>query len=323
MPQLRAEFLVAGAGPSGLTIARLLALKGRGVVVVDPGPSAAGRLELLAPAALGTVDALGLSSLLSNPAIARPCLGIRRWWDSGQPEHEDFLRHPRRTGHVVDRASFDRSLRDAAAAAGVVFVEARVTGLVEGGVRLAIGRGVSETLAFGGTLIDATGRVAMVARRKGARIAIRDRRVAELIEESALHSDSVAPVWLDVRKHDETSWSYRIEGPVGKVQIWRIRKPGTATAPDALRRVDSSASILTEMAGESWLAVGDAACAFDPIASQGLFNALSSALVSAGALQVSGRLTCDAARAYSGAVAAAFLFSEAGRSQVYRGRGTT
>ena len=79
-PQQRAEFLVAGAGPAGLTIARLLALKGRSVVVVDPCLHAAKRLELLAPVALATIEAIGLSPLLSNPAIARPCQGIRRWW---------------------------------------------------------------------------------------------------------------------------------------------------------------------------------------------------------------------------------------------------
>jgi flavin-dependent dehydrogenase len=323
LQQFRAEFIVAGAGPAGLTIARLLSLKGRDVIVVDPGPSAAGRLELLAPAALATIDAIGLSALLSDRTIARPCLGIRRWWDSHGPDHEDFLRHPRRTGYVVDRTRFDQSLRKAAAAAGVKFVKARVTGLDEGGVRLATSGGVAEGLTFCGTIIDATGRAAMVARRKGARIAFRDRRVAELREETSIKSGTAAPTWLDVRNYDDTSWSYRIDGTGGKAQVWRIRSAGTAPAPGAIRCVDASASILTEMAGEGWMAIGDAASAFDPIASQGLFNALSSALVAAGALQLSGRLTGGTARAYTGAVAAAFLFSEAGRSKVYRGRATT
>jgi flavin-dependent dehydrogenase len=317
LPQRRAEFLVAGAGPAGLTIARLLALKGRSVVVVDGALPAAKRLELLAPVALAAIDAIGLSPLLSNRAIARPCQGIRRWWGTSSPDYEDFLRHPRRTGYVVDRARFDQSLREAAAAAGVAFMNARVTGLSETGVRLTRGDGLVEDLVFGGTVIDATGRAAMIARRKGERIAVRDRRVAELIEESSVAADASAPTWLDVFKHDEASWSYRVEGVDGKAQVWRISPAGTRPTPGAILRVDASASILTATAGEGWMAVGDAACAFDPIASQGLFNALSSALVAAGALQSSDGLTAGTRRAYADAVAAAFLFSEAGRANVY------
>jgi flavin-dependent dehydrogenase len=315
LPHLRAEVLVAGAGPAGLTIARLLALKGRCVVVVDPESERAKRLELLAPAALATVDAVGLSALLDDRTIARPCLGIRRWSDSGNPDYEDFLRHPRRQGYVVDRARFDRSLRAAAAAGGVAFIKARVMGFDQGGVRLATGEG--ERLAFGGTLIDATGRAAMVARRKGARIAIRDRRVAELVEDTVMDADAGAPAWLDVRKHDATGWSYRIAGVDGKAQVWRIRPAGTGSTPGAITRADASATILTDMTGEGWMAIGDAASAFDPIASQGLFNAVSSALVAAGALLSGDRLSAGTARAYADAVAAAFMFSEAARSKVY------
>jgi flavin-dependent dehydrogenase len=60
-----------------------------------------------------------------------------------------------------------------------------------------------------------------------------------------------------------------------------------ATADDALdlisvqgtlpqtRLMDSRSAVLDMMSGPGWLATGDAAAAFDPIASQGLFNALS------------------------------------------------
>ena len=70
--------------------------------------------------------------------------------------------------------------------------------------------------------------------------------------------------------------------------------------------------------GEGWIAVGDAASAFDPIASQGLFNALSSALVVCGAL-ISPDRSSVTERLYSDAVAAAFVWSEAARSKVYAG----
>jgi hypothetical protein len=128
-----------------------LSLRGRRVVIVDPDLLAGRRLELLAPVALGTVAAVRLSALLSDPAISRPCLGIRRRWNSTEPAYEDFLRHPHRAGYVVDRARFDRgSLRAAAVAAGVEFVKARVAGVeADGrGVCLAIDGAAAETLPF-------------------------------------------------------------------------------------------------------------------------------------------------------------------------------
>jgi flavin-dependent dehydrogenase len=49
----------------------------------------------------------------------------------------------------------------------------------------------------------------------------------------------------------------------------------TGTVHKTIANADSSA--LDRCAGEGWLAVGDSAAAFDPIASQGLSNALASA----------------------------------------------
>lgn len=325
MRYIHAEYLVVGAGPAGLTVARLLSLKGRAVVVVDPEQHRANRLELLAPLSLGTIAALGLAPLLDDPAIARPCLGIRRRWSSAEPEYEDFLGHPRRTGYVVDRTRFDDRLRMAAVAAGVEFVNARLEDIESNACEVRLGSHGSrqETYSFSGTIIDATGRAAVVARCKGARVTICDKIVAELIQETLADSGTSAPAWLDVQKLDESSWSYQIHGIGGRSQTWRIRRSGTRPTPGALRRVDASARVLSKMAGDGWIAVGDAASAFDPIASQGLFNALSSALVTSGALISRDGLTAAAARLYSDAMTADFVRSEAARSNVFAGNSTS
>ena len=62
--------------------------------------------------------------------------------------------------------------------------------------------------------------------------------------------------------------------------------------------------------------VGDAAFACNPIASQGLFNALSSALAAAGLLTSGEGLTAESAQAWSAAVLATFLQSELGRAKM-------
>ena len=48
---------------------------------------------------------------------------------------------------------------------------------------------------------------------------------------------------------------------------------GSLSQPVGL--MDSRSALLDQMTGRGWLATGDAAAAFDPISSQGLFNALS------------------------------------------------
>ncbi|WP_236840914.1 NAD(P)/FAD-dependent oxidoreductase [Bradyrhizobium sp. CCGE-LA001] len=313
---LRTDCLVVGAGPAGLTTARLLALKGRTVVVAESGNSRTTRLELLAPASLVTVAALGLDHVLADPAIARGCLGIRRTGRSGEREYEDFLRHPCRLGYVVDRARFDERLRDEAVAAGVMFCGLRAIGVTPGrGVICRASDSARAKLVLAEIVVDATGRAAAIARRRGARMAARDRMVAELVEDAAIDATADRVSWLDYRS-DGPTWSYRIHGPGGRVQNWRIRASGTP-AGRALLSVDASACTLSQAAGEGWIAVGDAAIAFDPIASQGLFNALSSALVATGALLSTDRLSPAAARLYSDAVTATFVRCEAGRFSIY------
>ncbi|WP_407119461.1 NAD(P)/FAD-dependent oxidoreductase [Bradyrhizobium sp. LMG 9283] len=313
---LRTDCFVVGAGPAGLTAARLLALKGRTVVVADSGTARTTRLELLAPASHVTVAALGLEHLLGDSAIARACLGIRRTRRSGEHDYEDFLRHPCRVGYVVDRARFDERLRDEAVAAGVTFCGLRAIGVTLDRSVICRASDTARTkLVLAEIVVDATGRAAAIARRRGARVAARDRMVAELVEDAAIDATADSASWLDYRS-DGPTWSYRIHGPQGRVQNWCIRASGTP-AGHALLRVDASACILSQAAGEGWIAVGDAAMAFDPIASQGLFNALSSALVAAGALLSSDRLSPTAARLYSDAVTATFVRCEAGRFSVY------
>jgi flavin-dependent dehydrogenase len=310
------DYIVAGAGPAGLTIARLLALKGRRVVVAGEERQDANRLELLAPAARRTIAALGLESLLQDQQIARPCLGIRR--PRARSEYEDFLLHPDREGHVVDRARFDSRLRDATLAAGIDVLPLRITGIAPDGraLRVRTKTGTEDILPVSGIVIDATGRAAAIARRKGASFAFRDRMVAELVEDMpaflAQHGGDDAPSWLEYQS-DATGWSYRIRGPAGRMQTWHVHR-GRAKADKTICTTDASACILSPAAGIRWIAVGDAAMSFDPITSQGLFNALSSALAAAGLLLSEKGLNSETARLWSSAVAATFLQSEAGRA---------
>lgn len=315
MRSLATEYLIVGGGPAGLTMARLLALKGRQVLLVDAATKPPKRLELIAPIALETMAKLGLLQLLDDPALARPCLGIRRRRGSSD-DHEDFLGHPHRAGYVVDRAQFDARLRAAASAAGVDCRDGRVH-RVDRDNRTAMmraGAGDATEVHFSGAVVDATGRAATVARRLGARIAVRQHMIAEMIED-ANEEDSDGPAWLDFEQAG-SGWCYRIRGPNGRLQGWAITDGGSRPHRTGACRVDASSAVLSEAAGLGWLAIGDASASFDPIASQGLYHALSSALVAAGLLQ-SGPLDLEHARLYATAVLMTHARSETARRGVY------
>ena len=110
------ELIVVGAGPAGATLARLLALRQWQVTLIDPLSSVIDRLELLSPSSRPVLEAVGLTKILEDREIAEACPGIRRKWGTMRTDFDDFLLHPGGTGFVVDRARFDASLRNLAAA---------------------------------------------------------------------------------------------------------------------------------------------------------------------------------------------------------------
>jgi len=315
MPDSATDIVVAGAGPAGATMARLLVLRGRRVVLVDPGARRTERLEVVAPAASRVVEAVGIAHLLHEPSLARQCPGIRRRWGAVEIELDDFLRRPGGKGYVIDRAPFDDALRAMASAVGVDGIVGRVVAARRAGgdVIVDVASGPQRQSIACGLVIDATGRPSAVARRLGARRLLSERLVAERQPRDGWRGSERRAPWLDV-DGEQDEWSYQVSGPDGRHERWRVYRPGKR---NGRMRADTSSALLSHAAGNGWIAIGDAAAAFDPITSQGLVNALSTALVATGAILSPGGLDDDACRVYSDAVAATFQHSEAGRARVY------
>ena len=165
-----------------------------------------------------------------------------------------------------------------------------------------------------GLVIDATGRPSAVARRLGAQRLVSDRLIAERRRELRTGPDAC---WLDVKRRSRQGWSYPVSGPDGRRERWIVHRPEQRSMARArvARRCIVVAAVAA--AGDGWIAIGDAAAAFDPVTSQGLANALSTALVAAGAILSPDGLDDGACRIYSDAVATTFHHSEAGRAKVY------
>jgi len=298
--------LVAGGGPAGAVAAMTLARAGRDVLLVD-APEGEGLKagESLPPAAEPLLRELGLmDGFVADDHLESS--GTCAAWGTPRPVDNDFVLDPCGRGWHLDRRRFDRALKAAAAGAGAQLregVRARVAGRRRGAWRVRLGDGEEIAVA---ALVDATGRGAGLSRHLGAHRERRDRLVALFAAVPAAAAD------VDTRTLVEAvpdGWWYTSLVPGGRRAAVLLTDAdlvpsdgrtaaGFARALDSTEHVRSlvtagaaeprsepaHGSRLHPPCGDGWLAVGDAAVAFDPISSQGIATALYTGLVGAHAL---------------------------------------
>jgi flavin-dependent dehydrogenase len=234
-----------------------------------------------------------------------PAAGTASAWGSEQVLQRDYLFTGRGQGWHVDRTRLDAWLQARAQAAGASLLrgELREVARTDSGFELDLG---GESVSAS-ALIDATGRSARLARRLGASVAVDDALVARAR-------------WYTVRDTEQTAegaliesisegWWYSATLPGGRaVQMlmsdvstfraeaadldgfWqrcidmapatRARTQGwQATGEVVVRPAHSQRT--TTVSGHRWVAAGDAAAAFDPLASLGIGFALRSGMEAA------------------------------------------
>ncbi|KWV60475.1 hypothetical protein AS156_29290 [Bradyrhizobium macuxiense] len=306
------DVLVCGAGPAGATVSALLSNGGMNVAVVDPMVGTTERLELVAPSTTRLFDAVGLGSLLRDPDLVRFCSGIRRDWGA-KVSVEEFLSHRGGAGYAIDRRRLDRVLREVSRKAGARFICGRIVAVERehSMFRARVRRDGLNITVFARTVVDASGRAAALARRLGARRVLHEALLA--CRKEAVPTDTRGR--LLVESHS-AGWSYRLEGPEGRCEAWEVGSKADLRGSRG-QVVDASSVLCFPSAGPGWAAIGDAAASFDPLCSQGIANALSTALAIAGAVVSNAGLGEPAARAYSEAVRRTFENAEHGRRLTY------
>jgi flavin-dependent dehydrogenase len=314
----RVEVIVLGGGPAGTATAMALARAGRAVAVLERSRYELPRVgECLPPEVRGPLTELGAwESFLGSGQLESP--GIAAAWGHPEPDDQDFIVNPYGPGWHVDRRRFDVLLAEAAEAAGPLVLKGarptrwardspavwRVEALVDGWpleIRAA-------------ALVDATGRSAAPARRLGSRRLVHDRLVGLWRSFPALGDgpgldrrtwvEAVACGWWysallpDGRQVAAlmTDADLLPAGAIARRTFWRrwLRQAphtqarlGPDTTDIGLRIVSAWSARLDKMAGPRWLAVGDAAMAFDPLSAQGVMWALESGQAAARALDAS------------------------------------
>jgi flavin-dependent dehydrogenase len=302
--------------------AAALAREGASVVILERGDDRGDKPgESIPPAARPLLERLGLWDQLARDRH-RPCHGNRSSWGSDGADELPFLFTPYGHGWHVDRRRFEQLLQQRAIDAGVVRrTRTRVVDATSNasGWRLRCDDGAEVEAVFA---VDATGRASWLARRAGARRVVDDTLVALvafLENDGGDRPDSFTLV-----EAVEQGWWYTAVVPDGRLAAMFVTDPGVvhargvdacavharaartahgwesllAAAPrtrdriaqhgytlrTSPRYVDAGSARLEAVAGDGWLAVGDAALALDPLSSHGIGSALAGGIDAAAAI---------------------------------------
>lgn len=314
---MRDTVLIMGGGPAGLALALALSQTGVRVWVAESSNYTEPRIgEHLTPDGIQALNSLIPDRPLSSK-VHQSSSGVDAYWGGSAPNQMDYLFHPIGAGANLSRPTFDRDLAAKCRRAGARIALSAV-------LKFATWKGTYWAVALaaaGGSIelspaliVDATGRRASFARSQGATILEGDQQIALvqffrsnneaesrsggrlLIEATEsgwwyyapLSSGrSVAALMTDAdllprggKKALREWWSEQIRGSL-HVKAKAFNRQDFEN--DLLVRWARSQR-LSEPAGKGWLAVGDAAHAFDPLASNGIAKALEGARQSADAV---------------------------------------
>jgi flavin-dependent dehydrogenase len=311
VPGIDCDVAIAGGGPAGLAAAlTLLRYTRRRVVVVESSEYDGFRIgETASPGLQPLLGYLGAwEGFLADRH--RPALGTSAAWGSPALSSRDFLFTGRGTGWHLDRCRFDGTLaRQVRAAGGTLLTGARVADCVrarDGRWQLAVAeRAGGRSACSARFVIDAGGRASRLARRLGAR-----RRGFDLLVGVAAVVELPAggAGWHHTLIEScAAGWWYSAPLPAGRRAVavlmtdsdlvralraggageWRRLLAETGATRGRLagsrpvfapRILPAASQILEPAAGPGWIAAGDAAVSFDPLASAGVGHALVSGI---------------------------------------------
>lgn len=242
--------------------------------------------ETVPPALLPLLEQLGLDGQFLAECPKIDSTGVASCWGSPEPAFQDYMREPGGRGWHLDRAAFNRFLRESVERSGVVIARksAAVSDL-KGTIAInASGRGSSLRLPGAGP----------------------PEAVDHLLATARYWSCAADGEYALIEAHPE-GWCYTAPQPGGRmISVW-FTDPEIArnrSAPDSLPAglIESSARLRGATAepgwiaasartwrrrcvtGPGWIAAGDAAAAWDPLSGAGIVRALSSGIEAARAV---------------------------------------
>jgi flavin-dependent dehydrogenase len=304
-----ADVAVVGGGPGGCAAA--LALRahapGLSIVLLEAGAYDGVKIgETLPPPAASVLRHLGVWDAFAG-AGHREAFGSAAAWGGAAVHENDFMTYARPVGWQLDRAAFDRMLAEHAEARGVPVLRCtRLTGAAREGGGWTLRLDGDGAQALGARfVVDATGAAARFARRFGgarARAADRLAGFVRFFRRSAGPPGTLVESFADgwwytaplpgggrvaaCMTDSDLAREMGVDSPAG----WEGALAHAPAVAGALEGASGAGPVLARAArsrrldppvGEGWIAVGDAAAAWDPLSSQGVIKALRSGIFAA------------------------------------------
>jgi flavin-dependent dehydrogenase len=304
--------VVIGAGIAGCAAALTLARTGAEVRLLDsPRRGGAPIGETLPGSARPLLRQLGVWDPFCAAGFAPAC-GHVAVWGGAEPLVSDAILDPHGHGWQVDRERFAALLKRAVMTAGVRAMAATVIAAERRGGAWKLGL---ETAAGFATMaadfaVDATGRSGSFARLAGGERRHLDRLVCRHARCRAGDGDRDGRTWIEAVPG---GWWYtsrladgeRVFAFLTDADLLQADADATADFVRRLRATQAIRRFLPDVApvicrapavtvartsrlltcgGPGWLAVGDSALAFDPLAGRGMLNALRTGIAGAEAI---------------------------------------
>lgn len=308
MSEHKTDILIIGGGIAGC-IAAISLVDHYQVTLIDKLPEPKDRIgESLAPAANRILNELDLLKDLEqhSPPIFKQNLGMQSYWGSDQLQIVDHMRNPDGFVKSLNRRAFETYLRSKAEERGVkcVWGASLYSSFFEDEVWTIRIRSTDEIIREidAKYVIDASGRQAHFARSIGIKRQVEDKLIACWVTLPNSEQNTMSTI-----SSSQNGWWYTSVVPNGKRIVAfhtdsdLIEKSSLKTAESFIElaqenqyisallakekgRIDfqgitaANSSKLFRTAGKQWAAIGDAAVSFDPLSSQGMFNAMASAM---------------------------------------------
>jgi len=343
---IQTDVCIIGGGPAGAATALTLGryTKHRCLVIESSNYDSPRVGETVSSGLMPLLSYLGAESILTDRLTAK-AYGSAGAWGSDSVTERDSIYSRGGQGLHLDRLGFDRALAAATNSLGDILrtgtrfrdVARQHDGWV---VDIEGPRGHEQVLAK--YIVDATGRQARVARRMGAQRLVSDRLVGLVCHFALPEGPAVQTTFVETIAD---GWWYTAPLPNRQAVV------ALMTDADLLRALDlraitgflaklattahagtrllgahpiteprvfpSESHVLQPAVGAGWVAAGDAACAFDPLASLGVGYAITSGIQAARIVDEWLRGENGLAEAYPGDIAGHAATYSAQRQELY------
>ncbi len=291
------DVLIIGGGPAGVATSLTLTARGIPHMVVEAQKEPQRKAgEALPPNAKPLLRQLGIHHLMEHPAHL-PYHGNQSIWKGSPLRTEDFIKDVHGQGYLLDRLLFEQQLRGLIKAPFYTGCKLRSVNALEKGVEALVENDAVSLTIKAKYIVDATGRKASVCRHLGISPTVLDEWFGLWF-----HAEGKAPKQIFVESTDQGWW---YAAPFGEEQITMMfftrkeRIPHKTLISTFLQQQfqqttqlsktfsipvlqptdvqirPSGTACLDKPYGTHWLAVGDAAYAYDPISSFGITSALA------------------------------------------------